>query len=295
MARIASLRRSNKWPATRIALELNNSGVDISRRTVTRHLYRLGLNRRRFIDPTGALNRAPRTIVARRPGHMVHVDVKKVGRIPDGGGWRVHGKGSVQAKAVDRTKKRGTTTGYTYLHSAVDGYSRLAYTEALTDEKAVTAIGFMFRARAFFAAHGIVRIERIVTDNGACYRAHDFAKVLLGARHQRITPYTPPTTAKPSATTGSLPRNSSTPANGTPNTNDHTPSSQAADGSERGDQTIGESTHSGRQIGSSRTTSLAKNHICWSGHRTSGLAVLSTDTLASVRLTSRFVVRDGYL
>ncbi len=86
---------------------------------------------------------------------------------------------------------RRTRPGHMFLHSAVDGCSRLAYTEALPDEKAVTAIGFTFRVGAFFAAHGITRIERIVTDNGACYKARDFAKALLGARHQRITPYTP--------------------------------------------------------------------------------------------------------
>ncbi len=103
----------------------------------------------------------------------------------------MHGKGSDRDKAVARAKKRGTRTGYVFLHTAVDGFSRLAYTEALPDEKALTAIGFVFRARAFFAAHGISRIQRIVTDNGACYRAADFSKVLLGARHQRINPYTP--------------------------------------------------------------------------------------------------------
>ncbi|GAB3002857.1 hypothetical protein GCM10027184_69610 [Saccharothrix stipae] len=115
---------------------------------------------------------------------------------PDGGGWRVHGRGSEQAKQVERAKNTGTgksgaSRSYTYLHSAVDGFSRLAYTEALPDEKAVTAISFTHRARAFFAAHGITDIHRIVTDNGSCYRAHDFATVLRGARHQRITPYTP--------------------------------------------------------------------------------------------------------
>ncbi len=160
-------------------------------RTVSRHLAHLGLNRRRFLDPTGATNRAPRRIAAHWPGHMVHLDIKKVGVIPDGGGWRVHGKGSEQARLAERTKNTGTRTGYTYLHSAVDGFSRLAYTEALPDEKAATAIGFTHRARAFFARHGITRIHRIVTDNGSCYRAHDFATVLHGARHQRITPYTP--------------------------------------------------------------------------------------------------------
>lgn len=190
LARIEQMRRTRKWSARRIALELAVEGIPVSVRTVGRHLLRLGLNRRRFLDPAGQNNRLPRRIIARRPGHMVHVDIKKVGRIPDGGGWRVHGRGSAQDKAA-RTANRRTRPGYVFLHTAVDGYSRLAYTEALPDEKAVTAIGFVFRARAFFAAHGITRIERIVTDNGSCYKARDFAKVLLGARHQRITPYTP--------------------------------------------------------------------------------------------------------
>lgn len=122
---------------------------------------------------------------------MVHIDVKKVGRILDGGGWRAHGRGSEQGKAAERSKRQTKQGGYVYLHSAIDGYSRLAYTEALPDEKAATAIAFMHRARVWFAAHGITRIERIVTDNGACYRADAFAKALVGSRHQRITPYTP--------------------------------------------------------------------------------------------------------
>lgn len=191
IAVIEAMRRGRKWSAARIAFELNARGVVISRRTVSRQLVTLGLNRRRFLDPSGDLNRVPQRIIARCPGHMVHVDVKKVGRIPDGGGWRVHGKGSAQAKAVAAATAAGTRAGYVYLHSAVDGYSRLTYTEALTDEKAATAIGFMHRARVWFAAHGIDRIQRIVTDNGSCYRARDFAHVLHGARHQRITPYTP--------------------------------------------------------------------------------------------------------
>jgi transposase InsO family protein len=191
ITRIGALRRERKWPAARIAFELAADGIPISRRTVTRHLAALGLNGRKFIDPNGETNREPQKIHARRPGHMVHVDVKEVGRIPDGGGWRAHGRGSEQAKAADRAKARGAKAGYVYLHSAVDGHTRLAYTEALPDEKARTAIGFVNRAKAFFAAHGITRIERIVTDNGACYRAHDFAHVLQSARHQRITPYTP--------------------------------------------------------------------------------------------------------
>jgi len=93
---------------------------------------------------------------------MVHLNVKKVGRIPDGGGWRIHGRGSDQAKAAERTKSGGAR-GYVYLHSIVDGFSRLAYTEALTDEKGATAASFPARAKVGFAAYGITHIHRIVT------------------------------------------------------------------------------------------------------------------------------------
>ncbi len=185
---IESMRREYKWSASRIAFELNQVGTPVSRRTINRLLAQLGLNTRKFIDPNGEASREPQRITARRLGHMVHLDVKKVGRIPDGGGWRVHGKGSPEAKAVARTKARGAKTGYVFLHSAIDGYSRLAYTEALSDEKAVTAIAFLGRAKAWFAAHGITRIERVVTDNGSCYRAAAFREAVGSSRHQRITP-----------------------------------------------------------------------------------------------------------
>ncbi|MFC9035410.1 helix-turn-helix domain-containing protein, partial [Streptomyces arboris] len=179
VARIEEMRRAHKWSAERIVFELGAEGLVVSRRTVSRHLLALGLNRRKFIDPNGDTNRELQKITARRPGHMVHIDVKKVGRIPDGGGWRGHGRGTQQAKAAEQAKRKTKRGGYVYLHSAIDGFSRLAYTEALTDEKAVTAIGFMHRARVWFAAHGITRVERIVTDNGACYRAEAFAQALL--------------------------------------------------------------------------------------------------------------------
>lgn len=189
--RIETMRREHKWSASRIAFELDQNGTPVSHRTITRLLAQLGLSQRKFIDPNGETNRERQKIVAERPGHMVHIDVKKTGRIPDGGGWRVHGKGSLQDEAVARTKKHGAKTGYVYLHSAIDGYSRLAYTEALPDEKAVTAITFLDRARGWFAAHGITRIERIVTDNGSCYRAHAFSDAMSESQHQRITSYTP--------------------------------------------------------------------------------------------------------
>lgn len=95
---IETWRRGHKWSAQRITDELADLGHDINRRTVTRHLTRLGLSRRRFIDPDGGNNRKPGKITARWPGHMVHLDVKKVGRIPDGGGWRIHGRDSDQPR-----------------------------------------------------------------------------------------------------------------------------------------------------------------------------------------------------
>jgi integrase-like protein len=113
------------------------------------------------------------------------------GSIPDGGGWRAHGRDSAEARAVGRTKERGTRTGYIYLHSAIDGHTRLAYTEALENEQAATAIAFLGRAREWFAKHGITKIERIITDNGACYRAQAFAAALDGSQHRRTKPYTP--------------------------------------------------------------------------------------------------------
>jgi len=189
---IETWRRQHKWSAARIAHELAELGVTIHRRTVTRHLHRLGLGRRRFLDPCGDSNRVPSRITARWPGHMVHLDVKKVGRIPDGGGWRVHGRDSTQHRAVDRAKTAGAKGGYVYLHSAVDGYSRLAYTEPLHDEKGATAVAFLTRAKVWFAAHGITHLHRVITDNGACYRSGDFARTVgRTTRHQKTRPFTP--------------------------------------------------------------------------------------------------------
>jgi transposase InsO family protein len=190
--RIAIMRKK-KWSARRIVRELANENVTISVATVTRWLRRLGVNRLDHLDVDGEPLRKPGTIKAWWPGHMIHIDVKKVGRIPDGGGWRIHGVASDQKRAVERAKVAGARAGYTYLHSAVDGFSRLAYTEALPDEKAATAIGFLFRARVWFAAHGITRFTRIVTDNGSCYKAKDFTRAVcsFASRHQRTRPYTP--------------------------------------------------------------------------------------------------------
>ena len=121
VAQIETWRRENKWPAQRIINELADQGIRLNRRTVSRHLAHLGLNHRRFLDPNGDSNRQPGKITARWPGHMIHLDVKKVGRIPEGGGWRIHGFDSEQKRAVDRAKSAGAKAGYTYLDSAIDG------------------------------------------------------------------------------------------------------------------------------------------------------------------------------
>ncbi|OFK05883.1 transposase [Kocuria sp. HMSC066H03] len=192
IAEIESLRRDRKWSARRIHHHLLGLGYQLHLRTVGRWLRRLGISRLRDLTPDGEnLRRAPQRIRARWAGHMIHLDVKKLGRIPDGGGWWAHGRGSQQALAFKRAHKQ--RVGYTYLHSAVDGFSRLAYTEALDDENAATTIGFFCRARAFFVAHGVTRIHRVVTDNGANYRAEDFTRTVeaLASRQQRIRPYTP--------------------------------------------------------------------------------------------------------
>ena len=210
--RIEALRRGRKWSARRIWTHLRAGGYDhdpaqdqtpgpwhtpvvIALPTVGRWLHRLGISRLRDLTPEGdTARRTPGRIRAYWPGHMVHLDVKKVGRIPDGGGWRAHGRGTKAAKAAKAAKRGpGARIGYTYLHSAVDGFSRLAYTEALDDEKADTTIGFFARARAFFTAHGISKLHRVVTDNGSNYRAADFTRTVaaLASRHQRIRAYTP--------------------------------------------------------------------------------------------------------
>jgi len=100
-----------------------------------------------------------------RPGELVHMDVKKLARIPDGGGWRVHGRGS---DAIERA--HDARIGYDNVHALVDDHSRLAYAEVLPDEQGTTCAGFLERAIGFFGGHGIARIERLLTDNAWAYR-----------------------------------------------------------------------------------------------------------------------------
>ncbi|WP_156174174.1 IS481 family transposase [Mycobacterium nebraskense] len=159
-------------------------------RTVGRILRRHHQPYLRDCDPmTGALIKASKATAVRyerdRPGELVHVDVKKLSRIPDGGGWRAHGRSE---------EVRGRGNGYDFVHSMVDDHSRLAYSEILPDEKGPTCAGFISRAADHFAAQGISRIERVITDNHFSYRrSTDVAATMaqLGARHLFIKPHCP--------------------------------------------------------------------------------------------------------
>ena len=166
--------------------------VGVPARTITRILRRHGLPRLSECDPlTGEVIRASKATAIRyerdRPGELVHMDVKKIGRIRDGGGWRAHGRamGSTSAKKLN-------PVGFDYVHSLIDDHSRLAYSEVLPDEKGTTCAAFLTRAAASFAEHGITRIERLMTDNAWAYR-YSLQAVLanLGARHIFIRPHCP--------------------------------------------------------------------------------------------------------
>ncbi|GHH18670.1 hypothetical protein GCM10018780_63430 [Streptomyces lanatus] len=157
--------------------------------TVHRILVRHGLNRLAFMDrPTGQLIRR---YERDRPGELIHIDVKKLGRIPDGGGHKTLGR---QAGRATRGQM-----GFDFVHSAVDDRSRLAYSEIHRDEKVATCAGFLTRAAAFFHAHGITRIERVLTDNAWAYRkglAWKQALAEIGATGKLTRIYRPQTNGK---------------------------------------------------------------------------------------------------
>src|SRR5207237_7303808 len=158
--------------------------------TVSGILTRLGLGR------LGRLGlEQPLRYERSRPGELVHVDVKKLGRIVGGAGWRVRGGAQHYNRTfTDNDGHRRTTVGYEYVHIAVDDYSRLAYAEVLRDEKAATAVAFLRRAVAFYRRYGI-RLEAVITDNGPAYVsiAHALACRRLRLKHLRTRPYRPQT------------------------------------------------------------------------------------------------------
>lgn len=207
---IELLRRQSKHGPVRIADTLARvHGITVSPATVHRILQRRGLSRLADMDPpTGGQLRQVLRYEHDAPGAMIHVDVKKLGRIPVGGGWRAHGRGTDAARSSKRKGQGTGAVGYTYLHTAIDDHSRLAYTEPLEDEKGITAAAFWRRAAVFFAEHGITGIQRCLTDNGACYRSGAWAKALAdtGTTHKRTRPYTPRTNGKVERFNGTLAR-----------------------------------------------------------------------------------------
>ena len=186
--RIVGLRVTRQWGPHRIGYHLG-----LPRTTVGRVLDRYRMPLLAHVErATGARVRAPGPVryEHERPGALVHVDIKKLGRIPDGGGHRVLGRQAGKRNGRKRAR------GYAYLHHAVDDHSRLAYSEILGDERARTAARFWRRARVWFAARGVT-VEAVLTDNGSCYRSHTFTKALgKRVKHRRTRPYRPQTNGK---------------------------------------------------------------------------------------------------
>jgi transposase InsO family protein len=197
--RIIKLRYCRRWGPHRISYHLG-----VPRSTVGRVLARYRMPLLAHLDQATGLpiRRAkPVRYEASAPGDLVHIDIKKLGKIPTGGGWRAFGRGSEQHKraqaATDRAARAGASPsrGYVYLHHAVDDYSRLAYSEQLPDERKETAAAFWIRARAFFLDAGI-SVRAVMTDNGSCYRSHVFAGALGEVKHRRTRPRRPQTNGK---------------------------------------------------------------------------------------------------
>jgi len=200
----APRRVANRTPPERIAViaklrRLRMTAAEIAETlqmplsTVSGILTRIGVGRlgRLGLEPAVRYERS-------KPGELVHIDVKKLGRIVGGAGWRVRGRPQhYNPTFTDKHGLKRRTVGYEYVHIAVDDYSRLAYAEVLPDEKAASVVAFLGRAVAFFARHGI-RVERLLTDNGAGYRSvlHALACRQLGIRHLRTRPYRPQTNGK---------------------------------------------------------------------------------------------------
>jgi transposase InsO family protein len=192
--RIIKVRVLRRWGPARIGYLL---GLHPS--TVHRVLTRYGMAKLRWLDrPTG---RVIRRMESASPGDLVHVDVKKLGKIPAGGGWRALGRhrgnrNSQADKSSGMFRAAGhPIRGYHFLHTAIDAHSRLAYSELLTDERKDTAAAFWQRANAWFAECGVT-VRNVLTDNGACYRSQIFHYALGSVAHRRTRPYRPQTNGK---------------------------------------------------------------------------------------------------
>ena len=183
--RVITLRRKRRWGADRIGHE-----VGLAASTVQNILNRAGmghLERGDRATNTGPVQRYQRDT----PGELIHVDVKKLAGIPDGGGWRTRGRGYPGEDSPSRK------VGYRYLHTAIDDRTRIVYSEIHTDEKADTPAGFWRRAAAWFGSLGIT-CERVITDNGSCYRSGRWYRACqaTGTAVKKTRPYRPQTNGK---------------------------------------------------------------------------------------------------
>src|SRR3954470_5493156 len=184
-------RRIASWRRLRMTAAEIAEVLAMALSTVSTVLKRIGLGKRSRLDPPEPPNRYER----RRPGELIHVDIKKLGRILKPG-RRVTGNRRGQAK-THRDGKPTRLAGWEFVHVAIDDHSRLAYAEVLGDETSQTAVAFLQRALAFYRRHGIT-VERVMTDNGGAYKSHAHAAACreLGIRHLRTQPYRPRTNGK---------------------------------------------------------------------------------------------------
>jgi transposase InsO family protein len=182
IVRLRRLRMTAAQIATALQMALS---------TVSAVLKRAGLGKRSRLEPPEPPNRYER----RRPGELIHIDIKKLGRFFKPG-HRVTGDRRGQAQTSRNGKNIGLA-GWEFVHVAIDDHSRLAYAEVLTDEKGLTAVGFLTRALEFFAGHGVT-VQRVMTDNGSPYVSHVHAAACreLQLRHLRTRPYRPRTNGK---------------------------------------------------------------------------------------------------
>jgi transposase InsO family protein len=186
--RIIALRFTRRWGPHRIGYHLH-----LPQSTVSKVLARYRMPLLGHIDlNTGLTVRKPKPVRYEHasPGDLVHIDVKKLGRIPAGGGWRTLGK-----TAGRKNKRKSVPVGYAYLHSTIDDHSRVVYSEILTDEKQETATGFWGRANAYYESLGIT-VKRVLSDNGSCYRSRMFNTGLGEITHKYTRPYRPQTNGK---------------------------------------------------------------------------------------------------
>ena len=180
--RICELRRQ-RWTGKQIAAE-----VGVSPATVSRVLKRHGLNKLKSLEPAEPVRRYERA----HPGELLHIDIKKLGRI-DGVGHRITG----DRRGQSNRRGRGQGLGWEFAHVCIDDASRIAFVQVLADEKKQSAVAFLKAAIAYYASLGI-KVARVMTDNGSCYKAFDFRHACrdLDLKHIRTKPYTPKTNGK---------------------------------------------------------------------------------------------------